>query len=72
MNKGLWIARKNHLFCLIKKLSDGHGGDDKEWLREHCEQVVAAYPGEHIEEAISCYEDMVRQLKYYPERMVKL
>lgn len=71
MNKGLWIARKNHLCCLIKHVSDGHGGDDLEWLRGHCKEVIAFYPGDKIEEAISCYEEMVKQLNNYPERKIK-
>jgi len=68
MNKGLWIARKNYLFSLIKKVSDGHGGDDIEFVRQHWNEVVEAHPDEKIEEAIACYQEMVEQLKYYPER----
>lgn len=68
MNKGLWIARKNHLCCLIRRVSDGHGGDDIEWLRQHCKEVLEAYSGEKIEEAILCYEEMVMQLQYYQDR----
>ena len=71
MNKGLWIARKNYLCTLIKKVSDGHGGDPVEWLREHCRQVIALHPDEKIEEAIACYEEMVEQLRYYPERSIR-
>ncbi len=68
MNKGLWIARKNYLCTLIKKVSDGHGGDDIEFLRQHCREVIESYQGEMIEEVISCYEYMVDKLKYYTER----
>ncbi len=68
MNKGLWIARKNYLFTLIKKVSDGHGGDEPEFLRQHFQEVLEMNPDEQIEEAISCYQEMVEQIKYYPER----
>jgi hypothetical protein len=68
MNKGLWIARKNYLCTLIKKVSDGHGGDDIEFLRQHCREVIETHPDENIEEAISCYTDMVEQFKYYPNK----
>ncbi len=71
MNRGLWIARKNYLCTLIKRVSDGHGGDDIEFLRQHCREVIEAHPAEKIEEAIRCYEEMVEQLKYYPERTLK-
>jgi hypothetical protein len=71
MNKGLWIARKNYLCTLIKKISDHHGGDDVEWLRQHCREVIEMCPGEKIEEAIHCYSEMVEQLKYYPKRSSK-
>lgn len=65
MNRGLWIARKNYLCTLIKKVSDGHGGDDIEFLRQHCKEVIEAHPDELIEDAIACYQEMVKQLKYY-------
>lgn len=71
MNRGLWIARKNYLCVLIKKVSDGHGGDDIEFLRQHCKEVIEAHPDELIEDAIACYQEMVEQLKYYPERVLK-
>lgn len=64
MNKGLWIARKNYLWTLIKKVSDAYGGDDMEWLREHFTQVIEGYYDEKIEEAITCYSKMVEQLKH--------
>lgn len=71
MHKALWIARKNHLYATIKKLSDSHGGDDIEWLREHCKWVLSDFPGERIEEAINCYEELVKELDFYPKRKVK-
>lgn len=71
MNKGLWIARKNYLYTLIKKVSDGHGSDKMEFLRQHCREVIEAHDDEKIEEAIACYEEMVQQLKYYSKRSIK-
>ncbi len=68
MNRGLWISRKNYLCSLIKKVSDGHGGDDIVWLREHCFEVIESHPDELIEDAIVCYFDLVEQLRYYPRR----
>ena len=67
MNRGLWIARKNYLCVLIKKISDGHGGDDIEFVRQHCKEVIDAHPDEDIEEAIVCYQEMLEQLRYCPE-----
>lgn len=71
MNRALWIARKNYLCCLIRKVSEGHGGDEIEFLRQHCREVLEAYPNEKIEQGIKCYEEMVEQLRYYPERTLK-
>lgn len=71
MNPALGIARKNYLCTLIKKVSDGHGGDEIEFLRQHCREVIEAHPDEKMEEAIKCYEEMVDQLKYYLERTLK-
>ncbi len=65
MHRALWIARKNYLCGLIKKVSDGHGGDDIDFFKQHCTEVIDAYPDENIEEAIMCYEEIVKDLKYY-------
>jgi uncharacterized protein CbrC (UPF0167 family) len=70
MNKGLWIIRKNYLCCLIKQVSEGNGGDDVEFLRNHCREVLFDYPGEKIEEAITCYEKLAEHTKYYTERKI--
>jgi hypothetical protein len=70
MHKALWIARKNYLCTLIKKVSEGNGGDDIEFLRKHCKEAIKAHPDELIEEAIVCYQEMIDKLKYYPDRIV--
>ncbi len=63
MNKGLWIARKNYLCILIKKVSDlCGGGDDVDFLRQYCKEVIEAHQGDFIEEAIGCYEEQVERL----------
>lgn len=71
MNRGLWVARKHDLCNLIKKVSDGHGGEDIEELREYCHVILEAYPGERIEEAIICFTDLAEQLMYVPHRTRK-
>jgi hypothetical protein len=57
----MWIARKNYLCVLIKQVSDNFGGDDIEFLRQHCREVLEAHPGDKIEEAINCYQEMALQ-----------
>ena len=68
MNKGLWIARKNYLFGLMKKVSDGHGGDTPDDFQKIFHETLESHPDEKIEEAIRCYEEMVEQLKYYLQK----
>jgi hypothetical protein len=46
---------------LIRQVSDNFGGDDIEFLRQHCREVLEAHPGDKIEEAISCYQEMALQ-----------
>lgn len=62
MNRGLWISRKNYLFTLIKKVSDAYGGDTEEELLRHSKQVLDMYPDNAIEEAIICYQEMIKEL----------
>ena len=64
MNRGLWIARKNYLFALMKKVSDAHGGDDIQFLREQWQEIVDSHPGEKIEEPIASYLLIVDQLRH--------
>ncbi len=68
MEHALWVARKNYLCSLIKKVSDAWGGDDVEWLRGYCLDVIKEYPGEEIERAICCFTDL---LKNVPRRTSK-
>lgn len=63
MNKALWIARKNYLCHLIKKVSEQCGGDEIEFLRRHCREVIESHPDEKIEEAINCYETVLVQIE---------
>jgi hypothetical protein len=63
MNKGLWIARKNYLLTLIKKLSKSHGGDSKEFLDKHFQEELENAPEERIELTIRCYEELIANAK---------
>lgn len=65
MNKGLWIARKNYLLCLIQRVSQGSGGDDEAFLKQHCKEVIESHPDERIEDAIACYLELTKQVKSY-------
>jgi len=68
MNKGLWIARKNHLFCLIKKVSKAFGGDEEKDVKLHFEQVIDTHPDEKIEDAIESYTRVLRNISFYGSR----
>lgn len=60
MNHGLWIARKNYLCTLIKRVSNEYGGDEVEFLKQVCTETIELHQGEKIEETIACYEYLVR------------
>lgn len=69
MNDALWIANKNVLCGLIKKVSDAYGGDDVEWLREYARDVVEAHK-ENLQSAIICFTELVEQSKYVCKKHV--
>lgn len=56
MDRAMWIARKNYLCVLVRRVSGAFGGDDIEFLRGHCRELIEHYPDSSIEEAITCYE----------------
>lgn len=54
MNRALWIAKKNQICCLIKKISDNNGGDDVEWLREYAKEVIEKHKDD-LDKALNCF-----------------
>jgi hypothetical protein len=63
LNSGLWIARKNYLFTLVRRVSNGCGGDSPEFLVKSYDEIVELCPGEEIEKAIACYESVARLIE---------
>ena len=61
MDKALWIARKNYLCTIIKKVADIYGTDDIEFVRQHCREVLDMYLAHKIEEAIESYEEVLKE-----------
>ena len=61
MSHAVWIAKKNQLCVLIKKISDHYGGDEVEWLRAYCKDVLDAH-ADDINVALECFRDLERQL----------
>jgi hypothetical protein len=71
MHRALWIARKNYLCSLVKKVSDLNNGDDIEFIKEYCRELLISYPNEKIEEPIKCYEEIIENSRYYYDRRFK-
>lgn len=65
VNRAVWIAKKNELAVLIKRISDHYGGDEVEWLREYFKEVLDAH-ADDINVALECFRDLERQLQYVP------
>jgi hypothetical protein len=63
MNRALWIAKKNELCSLIKKVSDLYGGDDLVWLKEYAKEVIEVNR-DGLDTALACFRELERQAKY--------
>lgn len=59
MSIALWIAKKQQLFHLVKRVSDAYGGDDVEWLREYAKDVVETNKDD-LQKAIDCFEGLLK------------
>lgn len=68
MNHALWITKKNQICILIKKISDHYGGDDIEWLRDYCKDVIGKNK-DHIQALLDGCWDLEEQIKYIPKNM---
>ncbi len=40
MQRALWLAKKNEICTLIKFISDYYGGDDLDWLKDYCKDII--------------------------------
>ena len=63
MNHALWVVKKNQCCALIKKISDHYGGDDVEWLRDYCREVIDMNRDD-IQKALVCFWDLEEQIKW--------
>jgi hypothetical protein len=63
MNRAIWIIKKNQLCLLVKKISDAYGGDDIEWLKEYCRELINNSPDDKIDDTLKCFQSM-----YVPRR----
>ncbi len=57
-----WKDKKNHLYALIKSISDHYGGDDTDWLRDYARDMVETNK-EDLDKAILCFEQLSSGLK---------
>lgn len=66
MNHAEWKAKRFELFTYIKKVSDGWGGDEIEWLRAYAQDVLDN--NGNIDMALACFRDLIEQLRYLPTK----
>jgi hypothetical protein len=66
MDRALWLSRKNYLCSLIKQVSDSYGGDEIDYLKQHCRETLEANPGESIEDVIITYTELLERIKKHP------
>lgn len=62
-----WIDQRNELCDLIKKISDGYGGDDKDWLMSYVRDIIEKNKND-LEVPLMCFRELAEQLKYYPDK----
>lgn len=65
MSRAVWVAKKMHLWSIIKKVSDHYGGDDPEWLKQYAADVVEA-SADDLTKAVNCFLDLEKQLSWMP------
>jgi hypothetical protein len=64
MNKGLWVARKNYLICTVRQLCELKGREDSDYVAKVISELLSIYADDRIEEAITCYEELLEQNKH--------
>jgi hypothetical protein len=67
MNRAVWVSKKNQICVLIKKISDHYGGDDVEWLRAYCRDIIDQNKDD-LNKLLGVCLNLEDQLKYMPRR----
>lgn len=70
MYHALWIAKKNQVLVLIKKISDHFGGDEENWLKSYSEDVIELNKLD-IQKALNCFWNLEENIKWLPRRVTK-
>lgn len=58
MDRLSWKDKKERVCLLIKSISDHYGGDNIDWLREYCRDVLEA-DKPTLYRALFCFEDVL-------------
>lgn len=66
MIHSLWIAKKNELCALVRKISDTLGGDNVEWLREYCKELVEKHKN-NLDGALRYFRNVEKESKFYKQ-----
>jgi len=57
-----WKEKKNRICKLIKLISDYHGGDDIDWLRDYCKEVIAKHH-DNLDSPLAMFLEMANSLE---------
>lgn len=58
-----WKDQSLYIWTAIKRISDYHGKDDHEWLRNYAHDIILTYR-DNLQPVIDCFEDVASQLIY--------
>ncbi len=57
------VCKRNELWALIKRVSQHHGGDDPEWLKEYAREMLQNHS---LDDALACFRDLATQCVAVP------
>lgn len=61
MTERSWKDQKDELCLLIKLSSENCGGDDVEWLRQYCVDIIQSYKDD-LKTPLACFKDVTKGL----------
>lgn len=56
-----WKEKRNEIYNLAKKISDYYGGDDIDWLREYCADIILSNKN-NLDIPLNCFREIANGL----------
>lgn len=67
--KPSWKDQKEHVYLMVKLLSDKYEGDHPEFLKKYCDEIIEKYKND-LSIPLKCFESLCKNYKIKIEKVM--